>query len=316
MSDEDSESVRSIQKPVVQDEWIPESKYSSSANKRKRENFARLRVKREKPDYVDYDDSNDADNDLEPNSAGLENVSNPDIDMNHYLSVEHIKKEREDNPTSSTVANASSTQSEEKNDPNLRKSTASPNRSPENLDFNLTVTRTTRGHDQLVYDNYTYLKTTHQPQGDIARWKCTSYYATKTGCRAKLHTTMNGMCVLLDSITEHNHPPPDEKQLKIILFREQVKQIANNHPEMKPTEILTNARMLLDTPTSLGLKDESIMRYIQRVRSKNKMEKLQKEQQVESERLKSEIAQQGLNQQQQNTHQNQAELLKDAYKTV
>ena len=61
-----------------------------------------------------------------------------------------------------------------------------------------------------------------------------------------------------------------KKKLKIILFREQVKQIATNHPEMKPTEILTTARMLLDTPTALGLKDESIMRYIQRVKSKRK----------------------------------------------
>lgn len=116
-----------------------------------------------------------------------------------------------------------------------------------------------------------------------SRWKCTSYYATKTGCRAKLHTTMDGFCVLLDSKTEHNHPPPDERQLKIILFREQVKQIANNHPEMKPTEILTNARMLLDTPTSLGLKDESIMRYIQRIKSKHRLEKQQQQQQVQQQ---------------------------------
>lgn len=178
-----------------------------------------------------------------------------------YLSVETIKKEKEE---------AGLIDHERKPTSRIQ-----PNRSQENLDFNLTVTRTTRGHDQLVYDNYTYLKTTHQPAGDIARWKCTSYYASKTGCKAKLHTTLDGLCVLLDSKTDHNHPPPDERKLKIILFREQVKQIASNHPEMKPTEILTNAQMLLDTPTSLGLKDESIMRYIQRIKSKHKSGKQQ-----------------------------------------
>lgn len=51
----------------------------------------------------------------------------------------------------------------------------------------------------------------------------------------------------------------------------QVKQIASNHPEMKPSEILTNAQMLFDSPVTLHVKDESILRYVQRIRSKHKV---------------------------------------------
>jgi hypothetical protein len=141
------------------------------------------------------------------------------------------------------------------------------------LDFNITITKTTRGQDQLVYEGYTYLKLFHQPaNGDIAKWKCSSYYSGKTHCRAKISTTLDASCILLDSKTDHNHAPPEEKHLQIIMFREQVKQIANNHPDMKPAEILSSARMLLDTPTSLGIKDGSITRYIQRIRMKNRQQ--------------------------------------------
>ena len=80
----------------------------------------------------------------------------------------------------------------------------------------------------------------------------------------------------------HNHRPPDETQLKVILFREQVKQIVSNHPDMKPSEILDSAQMLLQgSPASLGLKNESIMRYIQRIKSKNRQQLLKEQQQLE-----------------------------------
>ena len=173
--------------------------------------------------------------------------------------------------------------------------TSEPDRSAENLDFNITITKSTRGHDQLVYEGYTYLKLTHQPvSGDVAKWKCTSYYSTKTNCKAKLNTTLDGLCILLDSKTEHNHPPPDDAQLQIIMFREQVKQIANNHPDMKPSEILASAQMLLGTPTSLGIKDESIMRYIQRIKSKNKQQQQHLQQQQQQQQHPEEEEEQRL----------------------
>ena len=52
------------------------------------------------------------------------------------------------------------------------------------------------------------------------------------------------------------------------MFRDRVKEMAVNHPDMKASEILANVEMLMDNPGPLGLKDESLMRYVQRVRSK------------------------------------------------
>ncbi|TRY61246.1 hypothetical protein TCAL_14977 [Tigriopus californicus] len=141
----------------------------------------------------------------------------------------------------------------------------------DNLDFNVSVIKTTRGNEQLLYENYTYNKLdfNNQPKvGDFCRWKCTFNYGIKTGCKGKLKTTRDGSCVLLDSKTDHNHKPPDEQQINAIYFREQVKQLARNHPDMKPAEILSNSKMLLPASADIGIKKVSIMRFIQRTCNK------------------------------------------------
>ncbi len=262
------ETEEAMEEVVEEEEEILEDRRRRQQRNRKRGNrpmsTSLTRVKRERPD-----DS------YQHHHHPVVRQRDSSLDIGSYLSIEHIKKEKVEEAAASAAAGSTSSAGETLKTCRKSQPTQSTklNRSQENLDFNLTVTRTTRGHEQLLYEGYTYLKLTHQPSlGDTTRWKCTSYYATKTGCRARLHTTLDGLCVLIDSKTDHNHPPPDEKQLKIILFREQVKQIANNHPEMRPTEILSNARMLLDTSSSLGLKDESIMRYIQRIKSRNKQQ--------------------------------------------
>lgn len=52
---------------------------------------------------------------------------------------------------------------------------------------------------------------------------------------------------------------------------------------MKPSEILSTARVVMDVPEAsrLGLKDESVMRYIQRVKSKAR--KRRRKEEVEEE---------------------------------
>jgi hypothetical protein len=45
------------------------------------------------------------------------------------------------------------------------------------------------------------------------------------------------------------------------MFRDRVKEMAVNHPDMKAAEILANVEMLMGNPGPLGLKDESLMRY-------------------------------------------------------
>lgn len=44
------------------------------------------------------------------------------------------------------------------------------------------------------------------------------------------------------------------------MFRDRVKEMAVNHPDMKAAEILANVEMLMGNPGPLGLKDESLMR--------------------------------------------------------
>lgn len=105
-----------------------------------------------------------------------------------------------------------------------------PGPDPACLDLNLLVTRTTRGHEQLVYQGHTYLRVNAGQQqhssssssSSSVRWKCTQHYAAKSHCRASLKTTLDGLAVLqAESALEHNHPPPDESHLQVILFREQ-----------------------------------------------------------------------------------------------
>lgn len=138
----------------------------------------------------------------------------------------------------------------------------------ENVDYNVTMAQTTRGQEQLVYEGFTYKKYSYQDKQErVVKWKCSNYYAKKGKCPAKIATTPDGCCVLLDSKMDHNHEP-DQSAIKIIMFRDRVKEMAVNHPDMKASEILANVEMLMDNPGPLGLKDESLMRYVQRVRSK------------------------------------------------
>ncbi len=257
----------------------------ATTSRKRRKNWRKHKVKREKPDYDE--------------EAEEEQGREERIDMSSYLKVEHhIKNENVEQEEGKPAIVAESVENEEdghgqerrqqvqSEDQHRQQSQRQKSRkeNSSNLDFNVTITRTTRGQEQLVYDGYTYLKIyggsggrTQGGDDDVTRWKCTSYYAAKTGCRARLNTTMDGACVLVDSKTaDHNHPPPSSRHLKVILFREQVKKIASNHPEMKPADILANARMLQTGDDDgggsdgLGLKDESLVRLIQRIKCKNK----------------------------------------------
>ena len=145
-----------------------------------------------------------------------------------------------------------------------RKRTKHYNMDAANLDFNVTMVKTQMKRDQLVHDKFTYNLTANQPlSGEVARWKCTKW---SSGCRAKLVTTHDSSCVLIDTKREHSHPPLSGDKLLLIKFREEIRRIVSNHPDMKPAEILTSARMLLDTDVPLGLNVNSITRLIQRWR--------------------------------------------------
>ena len=44
-------------------------------------------------------------------------------------------------------------------------------------------------------------------QERVIKWKCSNYYAKKGKCPAKIATTPDGLCVLIDSKMDHNHEP-------------------------------------------------------------------------------------------------------------
>ena len=149
----------------------------------------------------------------------------------------------------------------------------------ERLDFNVTMTTTQRGEEQLIFKDHTYKKKVYQPTvlkdgRGIVKWRCTKYYQKSNCCKGQVATTLDGLSALIDSETEHNHPS-DPQAVKILMFRERIKEIALNHPDMKTTEILASAEMLggdklggQDSQESLGLKCESLLRFIQRLRAK------------------------------------------------
>lgn len=143
------------------------------------------------------------------------------------------------------------------------------NMSAENLDFNLTFVKTQSSRDQLIHESYTYNQIDSQQSGcEAVRWKCT--LSQKRGCRGKVTTALNNSCVLIDKRTDHNHKPKTEDRVLVIKFKDEIKRIVCNHPDMKTSEILASARMLLGTDLPLGLKSASITRLIQRWRSDQK----------------------------------------------
>ena len=265
---------------LVEDEDEEEERAAvARARKRRRR---RARVKREQPDYDEEQEE------VVPVVEQQEQTKER-IDVNNYLKVEHhIKHENvEMEEGKPNIAAEGESQAQEEG---RRKE--KPVESNSNLDFDVTLTRTTRGQEQLVYKGHTYLRLygyrgpAQDGAGQVTSWKCTSYYQSKSGCRAKLRTSMDGACVLLDSVRlEHNHPPVGERRLKGLLFREHVKKMASNHPEMRPADILANARVLYrqeedqEEGMKLGLKDESLVRLIQRVRSKSRQQREQQHQQ-------------------------------------
>lgn len=152
------------------------------------------------------------------------------------------------------------------------------NMDADNLDFNVSMVKSQMKGDQLIHEKFTYNLTANQPlSGEVARWKCAKW---SSGCRAKLLTTPDSSCVLVDTKRRHNHPPLTGDKLLLIKFREEIRRIVSNHPDMKPAEILASARMLLDADVPLGLNVNSITRLIQRWR--------QQEQKQEAMRRKQE----------------------------
>ena len=152
------------------------------------------------------------------------------------------------------------------------------NMDAENLDFNVTFVKTQMQRDQLIHGTYTYnLVDFIPPRDDVTNWKCS--LKQKRRCHGRVVTALNNTCILRDTMKAHNHRPKTEEKVLIIRFKNEVKQIVRNHPDMKTSEIIASAKMLLGSDMPQGLKDCTLSRMIQRCRwgLKKKAEKYQPE---------------------------------------
>ena len=148
----------------------------------------------------------------------------------------------------------------------------------ENLDFNVTFVKTKMQRDQLIHGTYTYnLVDFIPPRDDVTNWKCS--LKQKRRCHGRVVTALNNTCILRDTMKAHNHRPKTEETVLVIRFKNEVNQIVRNHPDMKTSEIIASAKMLLGSDLPRLLTVSTISRLIQRWRTKlkKKAEKWQPE---------------------------------------
>ena len=149
------------------------------------------------------------------------------------------------------------------------------------VDTEFIITKTQRKEESLlVYKGQKFRKlrfSDNDPDGQgIVKWRCAKHHLKENPCRAKVATTNDGLFLLLDSYTKHNHAP-NFSSCDSVLLRERIKTIVLNHPNMKTNEILSSADMLDYAASaknaSKKLKDDkSLHRYVQRIRAKHKIQ--------------------------------------------
>ena len=149
------------------------------------------------------------------------------------------------------------------------------------VDTEFNITKTQRKEESLlVYKGQKFRKlrlADHDHHGGhgIVVWRCAKHHLKDNPCRAKVATTSDGLFLLLDSYTSHNHAP-NFSSCEAVLLRERIKTIVLNHPNMKTNEILASADMLDDATAQSASKklkeDKSLHRYVQRIRAKNKVQ--------------------------------------------
>ena len=148
------------------------------------------------------------------------------------------------------------------------------NTAPDNLDCDVTVTKSETGRDILIYGGNTFKPNTAKPpSGEVTHWVC-----KKKKCRALLSATRRvsggSAYVLSDTKTEHNHAgPPKSKMgiddpLVVLKFRKEVWRIIASQPDLKPIGIYLDAIKVLDKETRLRLDYAKVLDFINRMRHK------------------------------------------------
>lgn len=141
------------------------------------------------------------------------------------------------------------------------------------FDPELTLASTQRGEDLLIYKGFSYHKkgpkkpSVLEDGRGIIKWRCSKHHK-RDNCRGQLATTSDGLCVLRESVTKHNHGS-DESDINGVLLRERIKEMVTNHPTMKTMDILASAELLFPSSSTKKLReDRSLHRFIQRIKAK------------------------------------------------
>ena len=142
------------------------------------------------------------------------------------------------------------------------------------VDTEFKITKTQRKEESLlVYKGHTFRKVrqsyvVQDVESGLIHWRCAKHHLKDNPCRSKVATSGDGLYLLLDSYTNHNHSA-NFSSCAAILLRERIKTITLNHPNLKTHEILASADMLDANSGSKKLKDDkSLHRYVQRLKIK------------------------------------------------
>lgn len=137
------------------------------------------------------------------------------------------------------------------------------NTQADNLDFDVSLGKTTNKRDALIYQGYKFYQEGWRSRRNESNETMDVWRCRHKQCKSRVISYMNAQCVLKDTLVEHSHPPNTEVLL-YAEFQEQIRRLVREHPDMPPDGIFTSAQMLC--PDIIVAKTNAIMRNIRRLK--------------------------------------------------
>jgi len=140
-----------------------------------------------------------------------------------------------------------------------------------NFDYEVHVINTVQNTEHLIYDGAIWHQATFREfktDKMVAKWICGKSHHFSYRCTARVATTADKACVIQESkYMEHNHEL-DPEEVKYVLLKNRVKEIALNHPEMTPIRVLKTVEMM-NEDMNVKVAHSSILKFITRVQDKH-----------------------------------------------
>ena len=140
-----------------------------------------------------------------------------------------------------------------------------------NFDYEIQLIGTIQNTEHLIYDGAIWHPATFREfKTDklLFKWVCGKSHHFSYRCSARVATTADKACVIQESrFTDHNHEL-DPEEIKLVLLKNRVKEIALNHPEMTPIRVLKTVEMM-NEDMEVKPSHASILKYITRIQDKH-----------------------------------------------